>query len=358
MQQAVTRYFYGPIVDFMLIGGLSLILYVFVLFGGLELGDFDIVWLMWVLAFFVNGPHFLISYEIFYVGHYKRLLGRPRFLWAGVVAPLLLLFAIGFGFFYQDAVVFRWLLYFMFLTVGWHYVKQSYGCFVVYAGGQGVYFKAWEQWAVKCSLFPLWWASFLNMFVKGRDSDYWGLEYSVPSFLERLQGEVYLLSVSGVCVLFFVLFRRWWVGERLPGVNAIVPVLVIYVWLSPLLSNEFFFYVIPFFHSLQYLLFSGVYTRGKVEGAGGGWRGYLVWWGGAFILGAIVFELAPSALDGLGVHGGEVTPNLFLLSFILFVNIHHYFIDNVMWRGDNEEVRQFLKMRSREAHRVHSVGPP
>ena len=28
--------------------------------------------------------------------------------------------------------------------------------------------------------------------------------------------------------------------------------------------------------------------------------------------------------------------------FIIWINIHHYFIDNVIWRKDNEDVRKFL----------------
>ncbi|MCY1551726.1 hypothetical protein D9M68_880740 [compost metagenome] len=133
----------------------------------------------------------------------------------------------------------------------------------------------------------------------------------------------------------------------MPSITAVTPLVVIYVWLSPFLTHPFFLYMIPFFHSLQYLLFSGAYTRDKVEASGSGSRGYLIWWGGAFVLAALVFEVIPTAIDDAGLHSGEITPKLALVAFLLFINIHHYFIDNVLWRGDNPQVRQALRMREK-----------
>ncbi|MEX1317921.1 MAG: hypothetical protein AB1Z22_12465, partial [Synechococcaceae cyanobacterium] len=34
--------------------------------------------------------------------------------------------------------------------------------------------------------------------------------------------------------------------------------------------------------------------------------------------------------------------SLFLFSFWIFINIHHYFMDSVMWRRENHEVAQYL----------------
>ena len=32
----------------------------------------------------------------------------------------------------------------------------------------------------------------------------------------------------------------------------------------------------------------------------------------------------------------------FFIAAMLFINIHHYFIDNVLWRFHNKEVRELL----------------
>ena len=35
-------------------------------------------------------------------------------------------------------------------------------------------------------------------------------------------------------------------------------------------------------------------------------------------------------------------PAVFVFIFVMWINIHHYFIDNVIWRRDNEDVRKYL----------------
>ncbi|MGF6691024.1 hypothetical protein M2318_001073 [Metapseudomonas resinovorans] len=347
MHSVHQKFFFSPALDFMLIGGLSLIAYAVVLAVGVTSTVFDIAWWMWVLAFFVNGPHFLISYEILYAGHRERILHSKRFFWAAVVVPAILLALIGVGFAFNLKGIFQGLLFTMFFTVGWHYIKQAYGCFIVYSGGQGVYFDRWEQLLIRGALFPLWWASFLRLFTGSGSSSYWGLEYSVPPFLVGWVEVLHFVSFLGLVPVVGILARRWLKRLPMPSITAVTPLVVIYVWLSPFLSHPFFLYMIPFFHSLQYLLFSGAYTRSKVEESGKGARGYLIWWGGAFILGALAFHVIPVGIDDAKLHSGEITSNLALLTFILFINIHHYFIDNVLWRGDNPQVRQALRMRER-----------
>jgi hypothetical protein len=59
-----------------------------------------------------------------------------------------------------------------------------------------------------------------------------------------------------------------------------------------------------------------------------GWLGF---WGlPAWLNGAIAYDRA-----ALG-------PTVFLFVFWIFINIHHYFLDNVMWRRENPETRRFL----------------
>ncbi|WP_371364867.1 hypothetical protein ACA097_17680 [Pseudomonas sp. QL9] len=339
------KVFFSPLLDFFLIGGGALVAYFIVLACQLDRASFDIVWLAWILAFFVNGPHFLISYEILYLGHRHRLISDPKFFWAGVLAPSLLIACVGYALWEGNVSLFKAALYTMFFTVGWHYIKQAYGCFVVYSAGQGVFFSALEQKIIKYALFPLWWSSFLRLFTVDAVGEYWGLKYSLPPVLIQWAGCVYWLSLIGVLPLAWVFLRRWKNGKEWPGLTAVTPLVVVYIWLSPLLRHDLFFYIIPLFHSLQYLLFSGAYTRGKVRRAGSGYRGYIMWWGMAFALAALLFYLVPTRLDALKILPGGLPYNSFLIVFIVFINIHHYIIDSVIWQGGNKEVRDNLQMR-------------
>lgn len=339
------RALFSPVIDFMMIGGLAIFAY----FVACGIGDLyrglNIPWWMWLLAFFVNGPHFLISYEIFYGAHGRRVLSSPRFIFAGIFVPLALLLSIAVGFAFEMKEIFVFLLYAMFFTVGWHYIKQAYGCFIVYSAGQQVYFDKGEQRLIKFALYPLWWASFAGVLAKIGVGNYYGLRFKYTGLLADYSWLLNGLAVVGLVFLVFVLVRRGVMRKPLPGLIALTPLLAIYIWLWAPLKSEAYFYMIPFFHSLQYLLFSGAFTRSKVEESGRGWGGYVLWWGGAFVLAAVSFHFAPNGLDSLGLHDGGLSSQLFMLSFLLFINIHHYFIDNVIWRGDNPEVRRRVRFR-------------
>ena len=63
---------------------------------------------------------------------------------------------------------------------------------------------------------------------------------------------------------------------------------------------------------------------------------------GVIAAGWLAFELVPNTLDNyLGTFN---TWNVFFFftAATLFINIHHYFIDNVIWRFKDPIVRRYL----------------
>ncbi|MFV3368579.1 hypothetical protein ACNFH5_10430 [Pseudomonas sp. NY15435] len=340
---AKSKSLFSPKIDFLMIGGLSILCYPFfiVLRGGIDAAS--IAWWALILAFFVNGPHFLVSYQIFYVSKFATLFREFPAFFVGVVVPFVLIALISLGFSFVSKAVFVYLLYAMVFLVGWHYVKQAYGCFIVYSGGQGVRFSRVELNALKYSLFPLWWASYSFFFATVGDGDFWGLKYQSPiDFDLELLSQVF--SAVSILLMMGILIRRFVLKMPLPGLVALTPLVAIYLWLAPVFMDAGFLYLVPLFHSLQYLLFSGAYTRGRVRQSGKGWAGYLHWWGFAFTVAAVYFYLLPVRLDdALGV--SEISPTVFMVAFLLFVNIHHYFLDSVIWRGTNAEVRKYVVMQ-------------
>jgi sulfite exporter TauE/SafE len=61
------------------------------------------------------------------------------------------------------------------------------------------------------------------------------------------------------------------------------------------------------------------------------------------ILGALGFWLVPMALADLVPYDKAVFgSSLFLFIAWIFINVHHYFLDNVMWRRGNPEVSKYL----------------
>jgi hypothetical protein len=58
--------------------------------------------------------------------------------------------------------------------------------------------------------------------------------------------------------------------------------------------------------------------------------------------GWLVFEMVPDSLDAwLGTFDAWRI-FFFFTAAMLFINIHHYFIDNVLWRFRDPRVREYL----------------
>jgi hypothetical protein len=61
------------------------------------------------------------------------------------------------------------------------------------------------------------------------------------------------------------------------------------------------------------------------------------------MLGALSFEFVPKAIDSTGLwHTASLGNSPILVSFLIFINTHHYFIDNVIWRSNNEQIKKYL----------------
>ena len=336
-----------PKIDFMLIGGLAIFTYILCL-GITYFIEINLIWqaelAYWalILAFFVNSPHFLISYLIFYKENKIKLLKINTYSFVGLFIPFVLMVIIFLGLITLKSIFFKYLLLLMFFLVGWHYIKQAYGCFIVYSAGNKSYYNKLEQNIIKLSLYPLWIFSFFNIFTHESTQDYWGFKYEFPSILLDFKFYMGWFSIIGLALLISMFAHRIFLKKKTVNIVALTSLVVIFIWLSPLLYNPYYFLIIPFFHSLQYFLFSGAYTKNKIIKKENKRLEFFKWWGIAFILGALMFDFVPKFLDSVILVENGITPNLFLLSFILFINIHHYFIDSVIWKGTNKDVRENL----------------
>jgi hypothetical protein len=122
----------------------------------------------------------------------------------------------------------------------------------------------------------------------------------------------------------------------------------LYLWTVFSAADPAYVLVIPFFHSLQYLaiVYRCKFTelRGRLKTL----EGQMRLWGFALLgglLGWLGFWLVPGYLDFQTVQWMWTTtpePALAIACFWLFINVHHYFIDNVLWRATNPYVRANL----------------
>ena len=109
-------------------------------------------WTMFVLSFFVNFPHFILSYQIFYWDLKPQTILSPRRnIAVGFVIPLAMLGVMVYAGVVQPSLIPR-LIQAMFVLVGWHYAKQVYGIIIVSSALDKQYFSRIEKYLLLTSL--------------------------------------------------------------------------------------------------------------------------------------------------------------------------------------------------------------
>ena len=168
-----------------------------------------------------------------------------------------------------------------------------------------------------------------------------------------------VLAVASTLAVGRDLLVKWLSGAELPVNGLIAYVAAVYVWLLLGRVDPVLLLVVPFFHSLQYLAVLWRY-RLNVEDDSAlkppddpsrAWKAWLrsapaalarfVIVGG--LLGFAGFWAAPVVLNALSGYDRAIFgATLFLFIGWTFINIHHYFIDHVIWRRENPETRRHL----------------
>ena len=140
----------------------------------------------------------------------------------------------------------------------------------------------------------------------------------------------------------------------------LLPALTHFIWFVPGASLKSFWIVIPFFHSIQYLLIALVMQlKVKIDVVGGerSWRrigAEARRWGSRNILGGILLFIGlPAAFSWLPLP-------LMTTAAILAaaVNIHHFFVDGVIWKLRDTSTSSALMMNIAELAVPAVVGLP
>lgn len=352
----------GKNIDWLMVGGLSVLVFCgFHLFVSPKQDSSSLSWLMYSLSFAVNYPHFMVSYQLLYWDQRKQMLRKPAYLWAGFVVPAVLIVTIGLGFVAKSQFILSMLVQLMYITVGWHYVKQTFGSMVVMSSTKNFFFTKGERRALLANLYSLWGWSFLWGQKTERRSTFYGIEYDLVGVAEGVLWTCGVLVCLSLLVVLWLFLKRYIrTGETAVGA-AWVSFGALYVWYLPFSSHKHFFLVIPFFHCLQYLLF--VYAlKGRT------WTAELsadsdqpqelrrrwlsravIYFGICYVLSVVCFWALPTFFDRQwdssdSAHSIIWGSSICLAIAHLVINIHHYFIDNVIWRNDNPDfVRAFWR---------------
>lgn len=361
------RYLFGPVVDFLCLGGASFILLPVMLMLPVDQYKAPLAAIMLMIGHAVNHPHFAHSYQIFYDGFVAKAfhgsLGRNmqlRYLFAGLVAPALLVGFLIFGIVTRDAQLLGYGANLMGLAVGWHYVKQGYGMLMVDAALKKRYLDDRTKKVLLVNCYVVWIAAWMYFNRSIHEQQLFGLQYFTFAIPEALvtAGAIAAFVTGGLTV--WALAAQWREKGALPANGVIAYVVSLYLWLLFVQINPLWLLVTPALHSLQYLvvvwryrinyererLAQPEYKNGSIDRRlfGSNVYGHL----GLFVVTGVVFGFL--GFWGLPFLAALTIPydqqvfsaTLFLFAFWVAINVHHYFLDNVMWRRENPDTRRYV----------------
>ena len=236
----------------------------------------------------------------------------------------------------------------LYISVGWHYSKQVFGCMMVYSHYDRYPLTTLQRQLLKWGSISIW---LVNYFSYSSAPSEPHEEHGIKQF--PLNFGIYPSYVSWVVLgllfagfLYFIVYKNYRKHKKLPSACFVVPYLSFAIWWLPVFYQPFFYMIaVPFFHSLQYLPFVFRVESRKVP----------AYYGALFrnlrnvsiiviliITGWLGFDFIPEKLDAELNSFNTMGTFYFAASISIFINIHHYFIDNVIWRFDNSDVRNHL----------------
>lgn len=351
-----------PYIDFWLVGGLSLLFLAVAMYSTdvakLNMMTFIPIWAFWA-AFAVNYPHFAHSYQLFYEDFIQRMRDpetplkvKLRPFIAGVIAPALIVIYFVWCFFAQSPALLGYSVSAMYFFVGWHYVKQGYGILITLSVYKGIFYSDRSKKILTFNAYAAWMFAWIknNQVISGHafyDVQYHSMD--LPKWM--LTAATATLIISTLLSISAIL-KTWLTERKGISINGLVGYFcAIYMWVLLPYINPAFFVFVAFFHSLQYLpfvyKFKGSEVKKKLrEELHEDHPKYFSYWPLAVFaiigvtLGAVFMEIMPKQIDKS--NADFFSQNFFIVSFLVFINVHHYFIDSSFWRRDNKRVQEYL----------------
>jgi hypothetical protein len=327
----------SPIIDLLCVGGLSVIVFVPLLLSGKS--DLLMVGagVQAFLATVINMPHFMASYRLLYRS--RETILRHR--WASIYVPaIIILYSAGALWEAQYSPV----LVVILISVSsgylaWHYTGQVWGMMASYAYLDGTGFEKSERALIRTGLrILLAWHVTWFLYTQLRD----------PSSVRPL----YLIVSGGTLVAFALgvigLARMRQRTGKLPPLRALVAWIAIFIWYAVMARDPKALFWIQIAHALQYLAFP---IRVEINRTSVGdaksparFAMHMVLYGVAILAASyLIGEIVPArAMDVVGNIFGEQPGRAAPVLILMFINIHHYFTDGVIWKISNPEVRREL----------------
>ncbi len=242
-------------------------------------------------------------------------------------------------------LLFASLLILQMVMSGHHYCMQALG--VALAGGEerGYTLTATQKKILRVNLYTLW---AMNLFsgyaffsmLNNRNFAYHTFQLPQPLYV------ISCVAFAGSLSLVFlkILLPAFREEKKLPPLQAVVPILSIWIWLQPFLQPYMYqFLVVPIAHGAQNLFFAykvesnnfdPILSRKLVKSSIGKAIFLISLTAIMISIGYMGFHTIPLFLDRSRLIA-DLTPNFFFLAAFILISTHHYLLDSVVWRSDS-----------------------
>jgi hypothetical protein len=334
-KQARSLYFVNGPVDFAVIGGISLAIFAVLKIAAMEGRNPQGAWLAAWLAWVVNWPH--VSASSYRLYHSRSNINQYPFTAIGV--PLLILAGVGASYWGPAAFAPAFVKLFL-IWSPYHFSGQSFGVSLIYARRAGITFGRFERAALSGFIYSTFVSSVFRSEDTRATSSYHGIQIprlGIPEWI----GDASLWATYALGGLLLALCALKCVRERrlIPPI-ILLPPLTQFLWFIPGAGVPSFTEFVPFFHSLQYLLIVwSMQLKERADRSGATpsrafvfresvhW-GLVNFWGGAAL-----FWILPRAGQLFG-HPLDFSEPVIIAAG----QIHHFFVDGVIWKLRNPNV--------------------
>lgn len=241
------------------------------------------------------------------------------------------------------------------ITSGHHFSMQAFGVALACGEDKGYRLTAQQKQILLTNLYALWAVNLFSSyrflsFLNSRSFAYTPVEY--PELLSPVANIVFVSSF--LALIFWVVVPKFKEQRRWPPLLAALPIVSIWLWLQPMFQPYGYqAWVVPVAHGAQYLWFSlrveNNNFSGRLDQTDHRWASsntvYLICVGAACVLlGYLTFQYFPLMLDRTLI-GPRLGINFFMIAGFIFISVHHYIVDSVVWKHDSR-VRKMLSKAS------------
>lgn len=330
-----SKYFVNAPVDFAAIGLVSVVFFLLARFV-IEFNQGTSALVAWYAAWVINWPHFsATSFRL-----YGSRVNSGQYPVTAILTPILMIGGIAASVAAPATIAPAFVKLFL-IWSPYHFSGQTIGLTLVYARRHGFTIGKAERLALSTFVYGTFIKQTAAFEASNGSQPFFGVNtfaLGIPTWIADLTW--WMPAVAGITFILLMVVRFLRTREVVPPI-VLLPAITQFVWFIPGSTVPAFQAFVPFFHSFQYMFIAwavnlkeAMDTRG-LKPSLNFVLGESAFWGIVnFIGGAILFWALPRLLAQIG--GGDLAFTEPVL--ISGVQLHHFFVDGVIWKLKNPKV--------------------